>query len=237
VRAVPTDTAEDEAAPGSNRSARRAASSTVAAILREAIIDGELLPGEQVRQQEWAERAGVSRPPIREALEVLASEGLLQHSLNRGYFVSRISLHEMHQLYLMRRLLERETALRVVWPSEAQMAELVDMTARARAAGDRGDRDRQRESVEQFLVAVHRLSPDQLIVQAVLDLWTRTSAYRALSFSTVQESQLREGVLDAVLQALRDEDHAALCDALLRPTVASHDFIERELSRSGVDNR
>jgi DNA-binding GntR family transcriptional regulator len=227
---VSTDVAKSDARPRSNRAARGVASSTVAAMIREAIVNGELLPGEQVRQQDWAERAGVSRPPIREALEVLASEGLLQHSLNRGYFVARISLHEMHQLYLMRRLLERETALRVTWPSEAQMAELVALAERARSAAGQGDREGHRELAEEFLIAVHRLSPDHLIVQTVLDLWRRTSAYRTLAFGAVRDSELGEGLLNAVLQALRDQDHAALCDALLRPTIASHTFIEQEMS-------
>ena len=210
-----------------DRATPRMASSRVAAMIRDAIVKGELSPGEQVRQQEWAEKAQVSRPPIREALEVLTSEGLLEHSPNRGYFVARISVHEMRQLYLMRRLLEKETAATVAWPSEAEIAELSELADRARAADARADRAEHIELIEQFLLTVHRLSPDQLIVQAVVDLWARTSAYRALSFTAVKISQIDDSILTAVLKALRENDRAALCEQLLRPTITAHAYIEQ----------
>ncbi|MCH6165028.1 GntR family transcriptional regulator [Pseudonocardia alaniniphila] len=213
-----------------DRATRRMTSSRVAAMIRDAIAKGELLPGEQVRQQEWAEKAQVSRPPIREALEVLTSEGLLDHSLNRGYFVARISLHEMRQLYLMRRLLENETAATAVWPSDAKMAELSELVDRARAADARADRAEHMALIEQFLLTVHRLSPEQLVVQAVVDLWARTSAYRALSFTAVKISQIDDNILMGVLKALRENDRTALCEQLLRPTVTVYEYIERSIS-------
>ncbi|GAA3104125.1 GntR family transcriptional regulator [Pseudonocardia yunnanensis] len=224
-----TNAAAGDVERSPDRAMRRMASSTVAAMIRDAIIKGELSPGEQVRQQEWAEKAQVSRPPIREALEVLTSEGLLDHSLNRGYFVARISINEMRQLYLMRRLLEKETAATAAWPSDAEMAELSDLADRARAADARSDRAEHMELIEQFLLTVHRLSPDQLIVQAVVDLWARTSAYRALSFTAVKISQMDDNILAGVLRALRENDRAALCEQLLRPTVTAYEYIERSI--------
>jgi len=62
--------------------------------LREAILAGELSPGEQIRQADWADRLGVSRVPIPEALKALAAEGLLNHDHNRGYFVVRCGPHQ-----------------------------------------------------------------------------------------------------------------------------------------------
>jgi len=227
--AVSTSTAAGDVKRSPDRAMRRMTSNRVAAMIRDAIVKGELSPGEQVRQQEWAEKAQVSRPPIREALEVLTSEGLLEHSPNRGYFVARISLHEMRQLYLMRRLLEKETAATAVWPSDATIAELAELADRARAADARSDRAQHMELIEQFLLTVHRLSPDRLVVQAVVDLWARTSAYRALSFTAVKISQIDDNILTGVLKALRENDRTALCEQLLRPTVTAHEYIERSL--------
>jgi DNA-binding GntR family transcriptional regulator len=226
---VSTSAAANEAERSPQRIARGAVASSVAAMIREAIINGSLLPGEQVRQQEWAEKARVSRPPIREALEVLAFEGLLEHSPHRGYFVARISLHEMRQLYLMRSLLEKETAASVVWPSDTQMAGLAELAAKVKAAKQSKDHAAHRELIEQFLIAVHRLSSNQLIVQAVIDLWIRTSAYRALAFGALKESPIGDGTLDAILKALGENDRPALCAELLRPTIAAHDYIERAM--------
>jgi DNA-binding GntR family transcriptional regulator len=209
----------------------RSASTQVADMLRAAIVNRELLPGEQVRQQEWAERANISRPPLREALEILTHEGLLEHSLNRGYFVAKISLHEMRQLYVMRMLLEKETAQSVVWPTKSQLSDLQYLAEKASAAERDGDPTAHRERVEEFLLAVHALSTDQLIRHAVTDLWARTSAYRALAFEAVKYTLPGEGAVNAVLKALDDRDRAALCEALLEPTAAAFSYIERHLAR------
>lgn len=219
-------------AGGTPRKTSSVASNVVADMIRNAIISRELLPGEHVCQQEWAERAKVSRPPAREALEVLAKEGLLEHSLNRGYFVAKVSLHEMRQLYLMRRLLERETAATIVWPSPGQLETLHKLASRARAAQDAGDTVGHREIVTEFLLSVHRLSENQLVVDAVEKLWERTMLYRALAFGAVKTGLVGSGVMDAVLTALAEQDRDALTEALLRPSNDAYAYVEEQLSHS-----
>ena len=68
-------------------------------LLRDLIIGGELLPGDKIPEQSLCERFGVSRTPLREALKVLAAEGLLQLSVNRGAMVARISAREIDELF------------------------------------------------------------------------------------------------------------------------------------------
>ena len=72
------------------------------------IVTGDLLPGQPVRQEQMAERLGVSRLPIREGLRQLASQGLVEHRRNVGYTVARLEQSEFDQIYLMRHALERE---------------------------------------------------------------------------------------------------------------------------------
>src|SRR5262249_58597129 len=103
----------------SNHQSPRAATSApavVAAELRRAIMRGDLLAGEQIRQIDWARRLGVSQVPIREALKTLAAEGILTHGHNRGYFVARFGSSEVAEIYLMRRVLERELLQTIEWP-------------------------------------------------------------------------------------------------------------------------
>src|SRR5262245_62073768 len=97
---------------------------SVANALRDAILQGDLSPGEQIRQAEWAERLGTSRIPVREALKALAAEGLLSHDHNRGYFVIRFGADEMAQIYLLRRLLETELLRSLVDPPPTAFAAL-----------------------------------------------------------------------------------------------------------------
>ncbi|MGP4098611.1 GntR family transcriptional regulator [Nonomuraea sp. KM90] len=59
-------------------------SERVAAHLREAILSGAIAPGERIRQEELAERLGASRLPVREALRMLAAEGLTPSTTRAG---------------------------------------------------------------------------------------------------------------------------------------------------------
>lgn len=78
-------------------------------VLREAILRGELRPGESLNQQRLAERYNVSRMPIREAIRVLAAEGLVSISSHRGTTVVQLSSTEsIEDLFSLRALLEGE---------------------------------------------------------------------------------------------------------------------------------
>ncbi|MFB4277607.1 GntR family transcriptional regulator [Nonomuraea sp. MTCD27] len=81
-------------------------SERVAAHLREAILSGAIAPGERIRQEELAERLGASRLPVREALRMLAAEGLTEHHPRRGARVPRLGGHEVDVIYQMRERLE-----------------------------------------------------------------------------------------------------------------------------------
>ena len=83
-----------------------AASARVADYLRDAILNGEIAPGERIRQEDVAERFGASRLPVREALRILEAEGLTEHQANKGARVPRLTLHEVDVIYQMRERLE-----------------------------------------------------------------------------------------------------------------------------------
>lgn len=74
--------------------------------LREMILRGELLPGERVREADLAERLGISRTPIRQALPALAQEGLLVRAGQRGFAVRSFSSDESLEALRLRALLE-----------------------------------------------------------------------------------------------------------------------------------
>lgn len=83
--------------------------------LRESIATGELRPGERLYQDAIAEQMGVSRVPVREALNVLKADGQLDYSPHRGYWVSALSRESVEEIKLIRGLLERE-ALIIAFP-------------------------------------------------------------------------------------------------------------------------
>jgi DNA-binding GntR family transcriptional regulator len=95
---------------------RRATSTPdlIAETLREEILRGEVEPGQALRQEELAERFGVSRLPVRDALLRLEAQGLVHVYPNRGAFVVALSADEVREIYEMRILLEGDVIERAV---------------------------------------------------------------------------------------------------------------------------
>jgi DNA-binding GntR family transcriptional regulator len=73
---------------------------------REAILSGQIRPGETITQQQVADRIGVSRTPLREAIRILQHEGLVKTEPNRRLQIAEFSIEDVETLYVMRVLLE-----------------------------------------------------------------------------------------------------------------------------------
>ena len=96
--------------------------------LREMIIEGRLPPRSPIDEQDLCKRFGTSRTPLREALKVLASEGLIELLPRRGAVVSDVSEEDMHEKFAVVRLLEAYAARAVcVSASQNQIDELLEI--------------------------------------------------------------------------------------------------------------
>jgi DNA-binding GntR family transcriptional regulator len=82
------------------------ASHRIADSLRTEILEGNYRPGERIRQEDVAARSGASRIPVREALRMLDAEGLVTLVANSGAWVTRLTLAECVETYLIRERLE-----------------------------------------------------------------------------------------------------------------------------------
>jgi DNA-binding GntR family transcriptional regulator len=89
---------------------------SVADLLRRALIDGKFRPGESLSEPALAAQLGVSRGPVREALLVLAQEGLVLHSQNRGFSVLTLTPADREQMVVVRLPLE-SLALQLARPA------------------------------------------------------------------------------------------------------------------------
>jgi len=181
----------------------------VATEVRKAIVGGELSPGEQIRQAEWAELLRVSRVPVREALKSLASEGILRHDHNRGYFVVRFGPSEVSQIYMLRRLVEAELIRTIEWPSRQRVARMRGIAEQVAASmlDTNRNMDRWNELDHRFLIELYSLSPLELVRAEAERLWTLSNVYRRLtalaSFETTRKaSRVYPSVVDAL--ELRD---------------------------------
>ena len=78
--------------------------------LRDAIWDGRIARGVRIREEEIARNLGVSRTPVREALQRLQQRGLLMFGAGRGLIVAELTHHQVLELYAMREILEGSAA-------------------------------------------------------------------------------------------------------------------------------
>ena len=111
--------------------APRALYEEVADRLRQRIFAHELAPGDWIDELKIAGDLGISRTPLREALKVLASEGLITMKLRRGAYVTEVSRDDVAQVYHLLALLESDAAAAVAeGADEAQRQQLQQLHAR-----------------------------------------------------------------------------------------------------------
>ncbi len=88
----------------------RALYEEVAELLRQRIFNRELAPGSWIDELKIAEELGISRTPLREALKVLAAEGLVTMKVRRGAYVTEVSEQDLREVYELLSLLESDAA-------------------------------------------------------------------------------------------------------------------------------
>jgi DNA-binding GntR family transcriptional regulator len=103
----------------------RALYEEVAELLRQRIFNRELEPGSWIDELKLAEEYGISRTPLREALKVLATEGLVTMKVRRGAYVTELSEKDLVDVFHMLALLESDAASAVAsHASDGQLQEL-----------------------------------------------------------------------------------------------------------------
>ena|SRR5579859_1865096 len=178
-----------------------------AAQIRGLIIDHVLLPGEKILQVELAERLGVSRSPLREALRTLESEGVVAYEINRGYVVARLDDHDLAQIYRMRELLEDELLRTVQRPDAEVLNELKDLNEKMMISIDERNVTEVLRYNREFHFRIFALSPLGQTRKEVARLWQMSDIYSAAWWRRQPEAKKRINVEHkAIISALRKFD-------------------------------
>lgn len=196
--------------PPGNRIARTALYEEVAERLRARIYAHELAPGDWVDEQALAVEFGISRTPMREALKVLASEGLVVLKPRRGCYVAELSERDLDEIFPVLALLEgrvaEEAARRL---SGADLARLGKIHADLERHAAANDADRFFEANQAFHNALQELAGNRWLSQLIDD--TRKFLKLTRRDSLRLEGRIGQSLAEhrAILSALDKRDPAA----------------------------
>jgi DNA-binding GntR family transcriptional regulator len=174
--------------------------------LRARVVSGALSPGEQIRQQEMAEELGVSRVPLREALNVLADQGLLIHRPNSGYFVAKRAPNELAQIRRILQLLENELLVSIEWPDARCMEELRSLNEQMRECVNAADWTPLVRLNREFHLKIYDHSPSRLILDEVKRLWAMADTFIATKMADSSARMRTVGEHDRLIECLESRD-------------------------------
>jgi DNA-binding GntR family transcriptional regulator len=196
----------------SRRPDSRSLTEQVVDALRDEIITGRLAPGETVNEPDLAERYGVSKTPVREALRLMAQDGWVLVLRRKGYLVRPLALDDIREIFALRRMLEPplagETARRAADDTVQQLRDLV-----AAQASIESDFERAIRSARDYHMLIAQLSGNARAIRIVSGLIDEVVRLIHLmprleeNLRSVAELEAHERITEAIAQ--RDAEGAA----------------------------
>lgn len=195
--------------------------------IRDAIVGGRLGAGAQLVEAEIAERLGMSKTPVREALVGLAREGLVEISDFRGARVAKFSASDALEVFQLRSALE-PLAVRLSFPAmgEADYEQLDELLLRARDAHGQGDWVLLARLNREFHAGLHRKCPNTRVLailgqlaDTVQLLSVRGWMYRPTHAAELDE---HEAILAALRQGREPDEACALLTSHVLNFISTH---------------
>ena len=202
--------------------------------LRDAILSGEFKPGQTLIETELASQLGVSRAPLREALQILNSEGLVETVPYRGTTVRRLTQKDIEEIYSLRSVLESFAVRRLIAQNEAEtIVPLRELYVAMLAAADENDIRRVNMIDRDFHDTLIDLSEHSMLQAS----WNMVAVRirQVMALRNMSNNDLRQVALNhlPLLEALEQGD-AEKAVAIIEKHVASagdlviQDWVTRE---------
>lgn len=208
----------------------RSAGAAAAELIRSAIVDGRLEPGQRLKEGELARELGISRTPIREALLVLQTEGLIDAAPNRGATVRAYDADDLDDLYQLRAVLEgfaaRLAAIRIGPGDLAELRTSCDRFVALRAEADVADL--VAENVRFHAVVLAAAGSDRLsgMVEKVVQL---PLVYRSYHWYSPEQKLISEHYHRQLTAALTARDAERAERVMIEHVLEARDFLVARL--------
>jgi DNA-binding GntR family transcriptional regulator len=194
--------------------------------LRDAIISGDFKPGQTLVETELAASLGVSRAPLREALQILSGEGLVETIPYHGTRVKRLTRTDIEELYSLRSVLETFAIRRLIAQRQAEHVEtLRGCYAHMLAAAEAGDLKQVNQIDREFHDALIELSGHSLLLTS----WNVVSmrVRQVMALLNRRNSNLKQIAYNhlPIIEALAAGDEALAVELIQKHVAASGELI------------
>lgn len=187
----------------------------VTQMLREMITDGELHPGEKIIEQSLCERFGVSRTPLREALKVLAAEGLVNLLPRRGAIVAQITAAEIEELFPVMGALEAFAGrLAVGRATNRDIEKLSKLHAKMMACFERRDQKNYIKVNREIHEAIFEIAGNSTLISLYNQLLGKIHLVRFVARKTPLQWERAIQDHEKIMVAIERRDADALADIL-----------------------
>jgi DNA-binding GntR family transcriptional regulator len=161
--------------------------------LRRDILSGRTDPGERLVEEQLTRRLGISRAPLREAMRLLAQQGLVEHIPRRGVRVATLSGDDVRELYEVRDVLERHAV--GAMPASPDLTALRAALAVMRRATETGDRLELANAHRRFHAEVVALGGNRQLAGMYESVLVRIQLYMAVNLRREAErARAEDGV-------------------------------------------
>lgn len=182
--------------------------------LRDAIIKGELKPGERVYESALAERLGISRSPVREAVRRLQHDGLFDVRPRRGIYVTPISLEEFEDVYRIRASLEAVAARFAAERRTEQELKHMELALEKTPSADTADQLQVVEHAQAFHALILEAARSPRLSSLLAQIHFRVSQFRTLSLRgpgrRVRAAQEHAHLFEAIREGDPDKAEAEM---------------------------
>jgi len=186
----------------------------VAAAVRDLILAGEVRDGERLNEVRLAERLGVSRTPLREALQRLVSDGFVTQVPRRGFFVRPLLLDEAEQIYPIRAILDPEALALGGLPPAATIESLGRLNRRIVETGAPMDPIEVIALDEEWHRRLLGHCPNRVLVELIESFMARTRRYEVAYFRETEHVETAGEEHRRILESLEVGDLDAACRRL-----------------------
>lgn len=176
--------------------------------IKEAILQNELLPGTRLVDSQIAEMFGISRTPVRDAIQILTREGLVENKEKKGYYVFDASPGDINEIYDIRLMIDKEVITKIITvllpaDNKRYVAE-IDKIYASTEKKDKGVGAEFIESDEIFHDSIISLCDNSRLIKMYGDIRNQTKVFRQITSYNKERITRATDMHKKMLTAIKD---------------------------------